>query len=329
MNLPAEVLPALRLANHRSVALSLLWATELRHLLTDLRAVGVRPLLLKGTPLAFSCYPQPGLRPRTDTDLLIRPDDRAATYDGLRARGYRATVGVDGDYVSYQCCFIQAGSGDQRLIVDLHWRINNSQLLAPLLSYDELLDRAHPVPALGPLALAPAPADALLLACLHRAGHLADQAMIEGEQRCMADRLIWLYDIHLLVKTLNRTEDESAGSIWGDWLQRVEAKRLRDICRDGLQATANRFATPVPGRVWQALRVRDQHAIPVGVFHTRGWRRAWRELGALSDWRARERFVRENLFPSPTYMRHKYPERGWLALRYLQRIAQGVWRRGR
>ena len=45
---------------------------------------------MKGAQLAYSHYPQPWLRPRLDTDLLVSPATATAPIDVLRALGYPA-----------------------------------------------------------------------------------------------------------------------------------------------------------------------------------------------------------------------------------------------
>ena len=56
-----------------------------------LRAAGVEVVLLKGSVLAFFHYPDPGLRPMGDVDLLLeRPADLTRTTGVLESSGWRA-----------------------------------------------------------------------------------------------------------------------------------------------------------------------------------------------------------------------------------------------
>ena len=57
----------------------LLEILQRRETVTVLEALtqrGIRPLLMKGAPLAYTHYRSPHLRPRGDTDVLIRRVDR-------------------------------------------------------------------------------------------------------------------------------------------------------------------------------------------------------------------------------------------------------------
>ena len=54
-----------------AAARDLICEQELRRVLRRLDEHGIRPLLLKGVPHAYTLYKSPALRPRSDTDLLI------------------------------------------------------------------------------------------------------------------------------------------------------------------------------------------------------------------------------------------------------------------
>ena len=70
-----------------------LW--EMRHqyllnqVLERLAAIGVHPILFKGTALAYDVYPAPFLRTRGDTDLLVPSDTRDRVAKALEALGFR------------------------------------------------------------------------------------------------------------------------------------------------------------------------------------------------------------------------------------------------
>jgi hypothetical protein len=173
---------------------------ELRHLdllkqvLAKLAAAGVRPVLFKGTALAYSLYPAGALRARGDTDLIIPPDALPQTTAVLESLGFERGMGTSGEFVAYQTDFTRTEAGGEHSL-DVHWRINNSELLSRLFSYQELLQRACPVPQLSPDALAAGTVDALLLACMHRATHKQNPYYVDEQAHYGGDRLIWFYDI--------------------------------------------------------------------------------------------------------------------------------------
>ncbi|MFI5208200.1 MAG: nucleotidyltransferase family protein, partial [Gemmatimonadales bacterium] len=72
------------------VAVELLRGREITRVLGALQARGIESILLKGTALAYSVYVAPALRPREDTDLLIRAGDAEAVRRVMKNLGYTA-----------------------------------------------------------------------------------------------------------------------------------------------------------------------------------------------------------------------------------------------
>jgi len=135
--------------------------------LSSLAAAGVEPVLFKGTALAYSLYPNPVLRTRGDTDLIVPQHERARVTAVLQGCGFSPALAVP----SYQTSFARPGPDDSQ-VLDVHWQINNSEVLSRLFTYQELRAEAESLPALAPDALAVSPVHALLLACMHPGTHL-------------------------------------------------------------------------------------------------------------------------------------------------------------
>lgn len=313
---PAEVLAALR---ERSVAQAV-W--ELKHqqllaqLLPRLAAERVQPVLIKGTALAYTLYPDPALRTRSDTDLLIRPDDREPLHRALLAAGFRAVPVVSGEFVSYQASYARREASGLHAL-DVHWRINNSEVLSQLFTYEELRGSAVAVPALAPHAWAPALPHALLIACMHMAAHRSVPYLpgtVDGEP----DRLIWLADLDLLARRL-------APPQWAQALEMGTGKGLLPVLRETLALCEAAWHTPLPPEVRNALA----HARPgrASAYLAAGRaRQRWMDWMALPDSRARLRLLRETVFPPASYMRERFGAAPlpWL---YLRRAWRGVARR--
>ena len=241
----------------RAVALAqAMW--ELRHrdrlnlVLTELANVGVRPVLFKGTALAYGQYADAASRSRGDTDFIIPPESRAMVHKVLRSISFEPGVAVSGDHISYQASYTWAQNEGGEHTLDVHWRINNSELLSRLFTYEELLAHARPLPNLGPHALAAAPVHALLLACMHRATHKQNPYYVDGVAYYSGDRLIWLYDIHLLLGALTTAEID-------DFVRLARTKGLRAVCLEGIERAQTSFHTSAPpelladlGRAWSS-----------------------------------------------------------------------------
>lgn len=302
-SLPGTVREALRERTLRAAAVELIRRQELQHLLELMADAGIRPILMKGTALAYSLYAQPSLRERADTDLLVHPDQRERLFQLLRAQGFRQPDAAGGELASSEAAFGKDGS---TLALDVHWRISSSPLLSGALEFEALAAQAVPVPALGVHARAPGTADALLLAAIHRAKHHQSPFYAGGVEH-RGDRLIWLYDLHLLAPALT-------GGDCAALVQRTARNRVAGLCLDALRVAREAFATPLPGGLMDALERAASAPEPSMVF-LRGGRRALllAELRALPRWHQRWQLLREHALPPADYMLGKYrTRRRWL-----------------
>jgi len=297
--LPPALRDGLTSAAHGAAATALLWERELQAVLGALAAAGIPTLLLKGAALAYTLYPEPYLRPRADADLLA--PSRAAAERGwhiLQAAGYERPNAVSGDLISYELLCRKPVTPELAYLVDLHWRPSNTVLFGQRLRFPELAAEAIAVPGLGPHARGLEPVHALLLASVHRIAHLP-----QGD----ADRLIWLYDIHLLARGFDAAD-------WARLTTLAEEKALCGSTLDGLRRAATEFATAVPGPVLERLAAgaRQERFDPAADW--RRWRHQWREFRALPSAAARWRWLGQNLFPPGQYMRREYGFRSPLLL---------------
>ena len=62
----------------------------LHEILALLRSNDIETLLLKGVALACALYPDPGLRPMRDIDLLLCPEDAQRAHDLMKASDCRS-----------------------------------------------------------------------------------------------------------------------------------------------------------------------------------------------------------------------------------------------
>ncbi len=306
-----ELMAAMRPSVVAEGALALVRERELRRVLSALAEHQLTPLLLKGAHLAFAFYPSPDRRPRLDTDLLVKEHDREAVRRCLETSGYVPGATVTGDVAFAQFQVWRIDESGARHTIDVHWRIANPKAFADRLSYDELRRDALPISRLGPNAFAPSPVHALLIACLHRTAHHGTST-----------RLIWLYDIHLLANQLSERD-------WQDLATLARERGLAAVIASGLAAASAKIGTAVPQTVTDRLNADSadtdadilaflsgpQPHIQVAVSD---WKR-------LRGWRARARFAREHLFPTPRYMRDRYQIRSQAALPFLyaHRLATG------
>jgi hypothetical protein len=315
---PQDVLARLR---HEAVQQAM-W--ELRHqqvlieALNALAEAGVEPVLIKGSALAYSLYDDASLRTRGDTDLLVPESKRAQAEQVLLATGFQRAHGMSGEYVSYQANYTRLTPNGSGHTLDLHWKINNSELLSKLFSYDELRRQAQPVPALCAGALAAGPVHALLIACMHRSTHKQNPYHVEGEAHHTADRLIWLFDIKLLAQRFREGD-------WKEFARLAQAKGLRRVCEEGMRLAKERLGGTYPEALLAAFSALGDDEKPLRYLEGSKMRQQWMDFGALGPLQ-RVRFLRELFFPPAEFMLRRHPARGraslpWL---YIGRAAGGV-----
>jgi hypothetical protein len=298
---PAAAVEPLRAATRVAAALELGRREALVRLLAQCAGAGVRPVLLKGTALAYTLYREPHLRPRVDVDLLVHADEKDAVARLLQRDGYETTLFQGGDLVNAQASYWKSLPAGGSMTIDLHWRISTSPLFAHVLDPAHVRSAAIAVPALGAAALAPCHADALLHACIHRAPMAARRV---GSDR-RGNRLIWLYDLHLLAAALD-------ASGWQRFAHEAERHRLRGICRDALAAAARCLGTAVPGEVDARLSAPADEP-SMSLLRGGRWELKRAELASLPTFAERLRYVRETVLPAPEYMLAHYgTRRRWL-----------------
>jgi hypothetical protein len=299
---------SLRDAAIRAAAMESLRLADLRSVLSAFAGGGIRVVIIKGTGLAYDLYESPELRPRGDTDLLIAETDVEAVQRLMHGLGYESRL-TSGDTLAVrQQSFVRAGH-----VYDVHWDVSNSAVVRDALPFDALIRRAIAVPHIGPEALAPSHVDALLLACLHRVAHHHDN-----------ERLIWLYDIHLLRESMSHEEH---GRFW----RLAAERRIVTICERSIDLADAWFATSAHDRAADWLSDDERTRIePSAAFLDRDRRRASVLRGDLQSlgWRSRLRRLRELALPPVAFMRQSFPSAPAVALPalYVWRGARGVFR---
>lgn len=312
---PETLREALTRHARQAVAVELMRTAELRKVLAALAQAGLPVLLLKGAALAYTLYPEPHLRERCDTDLLLPSREEAErAWRVLQTLGYQRPNAVSGDLITHELGCYKTGPGGLTHALDIHWRLNNAMLLSERLTFAELAAAAVSIPALGLHAHGLGLVHALLLACMHRVAHLP-----AGN----ADRLIWLYDIHLLAQCLSDAQ-------WQEWMTLAEERGVCGPCLDGLRTAQLAFEMVLPADIQHRLKAGADRE---GWFDPRlarkRWRLEWLNFRALPSTAARLRWLGQYLFPDADYIRRKYGLRHslWVPWFYGVRIVQGVARR--
>lgn len=305
---PNHLQQAFRNARRDEAVIEAIRRDALQQVTAAFRKAEIESLVIKGAQLAYTHYPQPWLRPRADTDLLIDAEDRERAGITLRALGYVPKHQISGALVAHQQQFERADRYGLTDTIDLHWKVTNPHLFADVLTFGELSAAARPIPQLGD-ALGLSTVHALLLACVHRVAHHQN-----------SDLLIWLYDIHLLSGAMDDRERE-------EFLELARVKRVRSICIAGFDHAHRLLGTAIPPGWRGRLAVGDDDSEPSAAFLQQGVRRIdmllW-DLRIVGGWSQRARLLRETVFPSAAYVRARYGPNTPLLYAYFDRVVTGA-----
>ena len=312
-NLASELVPQLTQRRAMMAANDKLKQIELALLFDAFNQHRLKAVLFKGSALAYSVYPKPWLRPRSDSDVLIAPSDRLKFDIVLQQLGYQKLFAMQGKYVSYQSTYGKALPGDSFINIDLHWHINNRQMFCNTFTVAELTTNGSRLTQFGTTALhssavIPCNVDSVLIAGVHRLGHHHDE-----------ERLAWLYDIHLLVSNFSEHE-------WQQLAHRAEQKKICAITLDALNTSNRYLKTILDNRVISQLEHSALKTEVSAVFLNRTLSERhyfWADLQSMPDLKSQLGFLRESIFPPFDYVRQQMNSR-WASVAYLKRFYRGV-----
>lgn len=266
---------------------------------------GARLLVLKGGGLASSHYSQPYLRDRCDTDIFIDLKHIGLVRQLFLKLGYQEHGSV---YKSHQFGFSSTRFGDLSIHYDVHWRINNSARFSRILSFEEANKAAISIEGL-PGVSGIKSVHALLLSCVHRAGNPDHDA----------DRLIWIYDIHLLSMGFSDAE-------WSEFCDMAVSRSVQEVCRQALQKSAAVFKTTVPAAVMEELLVSPPRESFAHRFRMSQLGLIWDDFREMQGLSCRIAMAGEYLFPSGEYLLDRYDKHGraWVPILYGRYLVGGL-----
>jgi hypothetical protein len=284
---------------------------DVQSVVTAFHDADVHPLFMKGTALAYQIYVSPELRPRGDTDVLVRKSDLPVIRRVMTELGFRESPTSGDEHGLQQTFFVRKDSRGFDHSWDVHWAATNAPMFAPALDPGSLFESAVPVPTLHPQACALSPVAALLLACIHRIAHHHD-----------SDRLIWLVDIALLRDRLDQNDEREF------WMM-AAAGRVLGVCERSCRLADEWMSRQDRGGPERWLPPEElEKAEASRLFLDRDITRGGVMLANLRalSWGARLQRLWQLAFPPADYMRHAFRARSSMALPflYLYRAFRGV-----
>lgn len=305
-NVPTNARRELTRELYNTGACNLLLYRELARVLeaNETNTETTAPIVLKGGALASTLYDDIALRPMSDLDLLVRKPELPAWKDCLVRLGYEPVSpemakGL-AEAVHYHLAFRGGLDGD--VVIELHWNLvaGDADWRAP--DVDWFWRQTELWPGIEDLGC---PA-ALQLTPLASVLYLSAHAMLQhGGARA---RLLWFYDIHLLV-------ERSRNAIhWRDVIDKARDFRWDAAVARALERCHELFGTAVPETVVDELK---RAATPEAEAHVHGKANieasraelVWREFLCL-DTTGRLRLLLAIMFPAPAYVKWRYPSAG-------------------
>jgi len=198
------------------------------------RDSGVRALILRGPALAWSVYPDPALRPASDIDLLVHPEQVPLARETLKGLGYRCLsqrFEVAADFFREED-FIHRDNPRGHLPVDLHW---TQWELHPFFEsrrgsgVESLFSRAVKITLSNAEYETLHPLDALVQSAIHL-------ALVHRQEM----RLIWIQDIALLCRQLEGPDD------WEELKKRSVDWRARRATESSLKMAEHWSGLEIP-----------------------------------------------------------------------------------
>ena len=186
--LPPDIQKTLRANYYTAIAHFVRREHELKKVLEALASARVPVVLLKGAAVAYSVYPDPGMRTMCDVDLWIPQTQHIPAREALQAIGYA----VDRQECHRPQALQDAFAGETRMVrgkswkglIELHWIVYPGEWQRHTTRIDEAGIWARSVPIENTNMRRLAAEDLVLHACVHLAvKHLMD----DGAMRTMLD----------------------------------------------------------------------------------------------------------------------------------------------
>lgn len=210
---------------------------EVKRLLAALRDRGVEVMLLKGAALIQRHYRDPGLRPMSDLDIMVRPTDMGTVYALLRERGWQAAVQADLGQArtrrQIHAVDFRREINGRVFEIDLHWTpLHRSTWPGAETAF---WDRSQAIALDGIACRVLDPTDQLLHVCLH------------GGAWSVTPPFRWVADAcHIL-------RDDTGAIDWDRLVRDARLHRGHVVLAGALRCLREAFAAPIPEAVVQRL----------------------------------------------------------------------------
>jgi len=214
-----------------------------------------------------------------------------------------------GDLVSTARVYSRPLRFELEHVLDLHLSVTSTHgLYRESMGFSSIKCASIKLPDLAPNAWCMGDNHALLHACFHAAQHYSH----------LGERLIWIYDIHLLLQHISSRD-------LADAIEQTKRARMLDLFAHGINRSHYWFNSVIPDLLQETLTTYagDNSLELLETDMKRGIAiRAYANMRDIKGIRNKMLYIWQRLFPPPRYLlqnsQHQNPL--WLPLLYCQRI---------
>ncbi|MGB2964129.1 MAG: nucleotidyltransferase family protein [Anaerolineales bacterium] len=299
-SLPADTRDFLRLMYAGASMQNHLIFKELEVLTRLFHRAGISVVALKGACFALTIYPDLGLRPMGDLDLLVPKEKLASAAAIAKSLDYQmaqpeASPGLR-DLINHEICLQK--SGGRPVTLELHRSLVADKTFSYAVPVDWFWEQTE---SLKPLSSKMYFENLLTLTPEAQVLYAAGHAMLQHGGKNLP--LSWFYDIDCLIRYYQEGLD------WDLLLTQAKSFEWISALDAFLTQTVSYFDTPVPDHVSASLSESfDRHRDLVALKQTHPATHILAERQKLLSLNlyGRFRLVLALLIPSPTYMRWRY-----------------------
>jgi hypothetical protein len=208
--------------------------------LTD---IGLEPVVFKG-PAVAARYPEPGLRPMDDIDVLLPRADHQHALEALGRAGWQVTrPGAGGHYDT-----VLSHREIPSFLLEVHYGLEEASERATALDSDRLWALRQPLECAGTKAFGLPPVEEIVVLATHA-----------GKPHHRFVRLVWMADLAMIV---GHAETHGTAIDWDRVLHVARAARCATVVgaalamarRAGLDAPVGLFPLPTGGHRGDSVR---------------------------------------------------------------------------
>lgn len=281
---------------------------EIEKLLKTLSKENIDFVVLKGWALANTLYSSKVHRQRSDVDLMVKTDDIDRIRSIFNNLGFFNPRGWEPSAISKQISFRKNIARGVTIDFDIHLMLTNNPKTAELITFEE----ATAIPKVLEVDSTKINCINYELALIHASLHLL-QHHADGDNV----KLIWLYDLHLLIKKISNKS----------FIKLIQKKKLNKVIIEALHKTKMYFPSDNLNLLQSEIDPQKGYELDdLLLAKTNKATMLVRRLKSLTTIREKFNFLLETLIPPKAEIYSKYGKEAKVPLifLYIYRAIKGL-----